>query len=162
QLARADPKRPETYRPAIDAFRRAAERAGQRAAGNPPDPRARGRRGEALADLAEASQHARQYRDAVATYNTILQEKLAPSREQQPPAGWRRPNPPDAHPPEPHRACPLPLAPSKPPPLPPPPLPGRADPPAWRALGGEKPPTPAPRPRGAPRHNDEAVKRYAA
>jgi TolA-binding protein len=81
QAGKADPAKPDTYKPAIETYRKAAEKAGQRAAANPPDPRAKGRRGEILADLAETQQLARQYRDAAATCNTVINEKLLPGRE---------------------------------------------------------------------------------
>ncbi|MFM7151218.1 MAG: tetratricopeptide repeat protein, partial [Gemmataceae bacterium] len=81
QLAKADEKKPETFRPALETFRRAAERAGQRAAGNPPDPRARPRRGEILMDLGEACLRAGFPRDAAAPFTTVIQDKLLPDRE---------------------------------------------------------------------------------
>jgi TolA-binding protein len=81
QAGKADPAKPGSFTLAIDTYRKAADRAGQRASANPPDPRAKARRGEILADLAETQQHARLYRDAVNTCNTILNEKLLPARE---------------------------------------------------------------------------------
>lgn len=78
ELNKADPAKPESFRAAIDAFRRAAERAGQRGSG---DPRARMRRGEALADMAEAQQQSKQFREAATTYTGIVQEKLLSGRE---------------------------------------------------------------------------------
>src|SRR5262249_29823038 len=80
QLGKVDPKKPD-YKAAIDAFKKAAERAGQRASANPPDRRAGARRGEILSDLAEVYLLAKQPRDAVATYGTVLQDKLLPARE---------------------------------------------------------------------------------
>jgi TolA-binding protein len=78
QAGKADPAKPDTYRPAIDTFRKAADKANARAGA---DPRARVRRGEILADMAEAQQHARLFKDAAATYNTVLNEKLLPARD---------------------------------------------------------------------------------
>src|SRR5262249_54344831 len=68
-LGQADPTKPDTLKSAIESFRKSAELAGQRSSANPPDPSARTRKGEALLELAEAQQLAKQYRDAAATYN---------------------------------------------------------------------------------------------
>lgn len=81
EMNKADPAKPDSYRPAIETFRKAAERANQRVTANPPDPRARGRRGDALLDLAEAQQLSKQVREAAATYQSILNEKLLPDRD---------------------------------------------------------------------------------
>jgi TolA-binding protein len=78
QAGKADPAKPETFRPAIDTFRNAADKANARAG---TDPRARHRRGEILAEMAETQQLARLYKDAAATYNTVLNDKLLPARE---------------------------------------------------------------------------------
>lgn len=81
QLNKADAAKPESYKIAIETFKKAADRAGQMAGANPPDARARARRGEMLMDLAEAQIVAKQYKEAAATYATVLNDKLAPERE---------------------------------------------------------------------------------
>src|SRR5262249_40601218 len=59
QVGGADPKNDQALKAALDTFRRAAERAGQLAGANPPDPQARVRRAEILAEWADAQQSAR-------------------------------------------------------------------------------------------------------
>lgn len=81
ELNKVDPKRPETYNAPLATLRRAADRAGQLAGGNPPDLRARTRRGNILVDLAETLHAIGQHREAVNAFNTILNEKLLPDRE---------------------------------------------------------------------------------
>jgi tetratricopeptide (TPR) repeat protein len=83
QAGKADPAKPDSYRTALETFRRAAEKASQRAGATPPDPGAKARRGEILVELAEAQQSARQFRDAAATYQSVLNEKLLPAREEE-------------------------------------------------------------------------------
>src|SRR5262249_13786253 len=51
-LGQADPKKPESYKSAIDYFRKSAEKAQQRATATPPDAGAKQRKGEALMELA--------------------------------------------------------------------------------------------------------------
>ena len=84
QQGAADPAKPREYeqsvKTAIESFRKAADRANQMAAA---DPGAKLRRGEMLAELADAQQLVKQYREAAATYNTILNEKLIPSRDEE-------------------------------------------------------------------------------
>jgi TolA-binding protein len=70
RLAKADPKRRETYRPAVEALQKAARQPGAR-------------RGEVLADLVEAHQLAGQYKEAVAACASLLDEKLLPAREEE-------------------------------------------------------------------------------
>ncbi len=78
QAGKADPAKPDTFRPAIDTFRKAADKANARAN---TDPRARARRGEILAEMAETQQLAHLFKDAAGTYNTVLNDKLLPARE---------------------------------------------------------------------------------
>ncbi len=67
-------------REALELFRQAADRANQLAAS---DPEARRRRADILLEIADTQQLARQYREAAATYNQILNEKLLPQREEE-------------------------------------------------------------------------------
>jgi len=82
QVGAADPTKGPAYEQALkaaeDTFRKAAERA-QNIANT--DPEARTRRGEILLELAEAQQLAKQFREAAATYNQILNEKLLSQRD---------------------------------------------------------------------------------
>ncbi len=82
QIGAADAANPAAYEQALkagqDTFRKAAERAQNLANA---DPEARPRRGEALLELADAQQLAKQFRESVATYNQILNEKLLPQRD---------------------------------------------------------------------------------
>ncbi|HBI42733.1 MAG TPA: hypothetical protein DDY78_07735 [Planctomycetales bacterium] len=82
QVGAADPAKGPAYEQALkaaqDTLRKAAERA-QNLANT--DPEARTRRGEALLELADAQQLAKQFREAAATYNQILNEKLLPQRD---------------------------------------------------------------------------------
>jgi TolA-binding protein len=84
QVGAADPSKPQAYEPAIkaalDTYRRAAEKAQQLAAA---DPQAKTRRGEILADLADAQQLLKQFREAAATYNQVIEEKLLPAQEEE-------------------------------------------------------------------------------
>jgi TolA-binding protein len=83
QAGLADPKKPDTYKTAIETLRKSAERAGQRASATPPDPGGKTRRGEALLEMAEVQQVARLFRDATNTYNLVLNEKLLPDRAEE-------------------------------------------------------------------------------
>jgi TolA-binding protein len=78
QAGAADPKNPQSMNTALDTLRQAAQRA-QQLAGT--DPEAQLRRGEILLELARTQQQTRQYREAAATYGSILGEKLLPRRE---------------------------------------------------------------------------------
>ena len=84
QVGAADPNNAPAYDQAVkaaqDTFRKAADRAKQLAAA---DPDAKTRRGEILLELADAQQLTKQFRDAAATYNQILNEKLLPQREEE-------------------------------------------------------------------------------
>ncbi len=84
QAGAADPANPAAYdqalKTAIETYRRAAERANQVAGA---DPQAKTRRGEILAEMADTQQLAKQYREAAATYNQVLNEKLLPQREEE-------------------------------------------------------------------------------
>jgi tetratricopeptide (TPR) repeat protein len=84
QVGAADPGNPQGYEQAIktahDTYRRAADKANQLAS---TDPEARTRRGEILADLGDAQQLIKQYREAAGTYNQVLSEKLLPAREEE-------------------------------------------------------------------------------
>ena len=65
---------------ALNTYRAAAERAQQIVNA---DPEARERRGEILLDLADTQQTLKQAKEAAATYNQILADKLLPSREEE-------------------------------------------------------------------------------
>jgi TolA-binding protein len=84
QAAAADPSKAQAYeqamRTALDTFRRAADRAQQLAGA---DPEARVRRGEILLELAGTQQRLKQFREAAATYGTVLNDKLLPRREEE-------------------------------------------------------------------------------
>jgi len=81
QVRGADPKNAQAYaqalRTAMDGLRRAADRAGQLAR---TDPDAKIRRGDILLELADTMQRAKQYREAAAMYQTVLNEKNNPDR----------------------------------------------------------------------------------
>src|SRR5262249_49320950 len=81
QSGAADPGNADAYVKAqigaIDTLRRAAERA----KGDGPDVKAR--RGTILLELADVQQLAKQPKEAAATLNQILQEKLIPQREEE-------------------------------------------------------------------------------
>ncbi|HEV3235571.1 MAG TPA: tetratricopeptide repeat protein, partial [Gemmataceae bacterium] len=84
QIASADPNNAQAQEQAlktgIDTLRRAADKAQQLAN---TQPEAKTRRGEILLELGETQQTARQYKDAVNTYNQILNEKILPEREEE-------------------------------------------------------------------------------
>jgi TolA-binding protein len=84
QVAAADPNHPSAYdqalRAAIDGFNRAADRAGQLAAG---DPEAKVRRGDILLEMADTQQLAKFYREAVGTYTKLLAENGNPDRAEE-------------------------------------------------------------------------------
>jgi TolA-binding protein len=160
QVGLADPKKADSYKSAIDSFRKSAEKAQQRAANNPPDLGAKRRKGEALIELAEAQQFARQFRDAAGTYNQILNEKLLPRRDeevlQQLAAAWQLAG--DYN--ESDKAC-LKFTTTHPKSsLLPVVLFRYAENSYFLALAAEKLPNPADRAREIGKHNDEAIKRY--
>jgi cellulose synthase operon protein C len=80
----ADPTKPQEYpqvlNQAMDHFRRAAERSQQLASS---DPEAKARRGEALVELADTQQLAKQYKEAANTYQQVLNEKTLPARDEE-------------------------------------------------------------------------------
>lgn len=84
QAGAADPANRPAYaqalKTALDTFRKAADRANQLAN---RDPGAKSRRGEILLEMADTQQSAEQHKDAAATYNRILNEKLLPQREEE-------------------------------------------------------------------------------
>ncbi|HVS38276.1 MAG TPA: tetratricopeptide repeat protein [Gemmataceae bacterium] len=84
QVGGADPNNPQAYDQAVknaqNSFRNAADRANQLAGA---DPEAKTRRGEILLELADAQQLAKQFGDAINTYNQVLNEKLLPAREEE-------------------------------------------------------------------------------
>jgi TolA-binding protein len=69
-----------SVREALDSFRQAADRANQLV---PSDPEARHRRGEILLESADTQQLVKQYREAAAAYNQLLNEKLLPQRDEE-------------------------------------------------------------------------------
>jgi TolA-binding protein len=82
QAGAADPNNPAAHeqalKVAVETFRKAAERAAQLT-----DPDAKERRGEILLEMADTQQMARLFKDAAATYNTLLNDKLLPRREEE-------------------------------------------------------------------------------
>jgi TolA-binding protein len=162
QLARVDPKKLDTYKTPIDTFRRAAERAGQRASANPPDLRARGRRGEILAELAETYQLAQQYREAINTYSTILQEKLVPAREEELTLSLATAHQLDGDLAGSDKVCARFIESFKNSTLLPAILFRQAENAALAAVKAEKLPNQSERSRETARHNDEAIKRYSS
>jgi tetratricopeptide (TPR) repeat protein len=84
QVGAADPANPQGYeqavKAALDTYRRAADKANQLASA---DPEARTRRGEILADMGDAQQLVKQYREAAGAYNQVISEKLLPTREEE-------------------------------------------------------------------------------
>ncbi|HJT78055.1 MAG TPA: tetratricopeptide repeat protein [Gemmataceae bacterium] len=84
QAGAADPNNPAAHdqalRTAVDTLRRAADRAGQFAGS---DPGAKERRAEILLEVADTQQEAKQYREAAATYNQLLNEKALPRRSEE-------------------------------------------------------------------------------
>src|SRR5262249_10315511 len=84
QIGSADPNNAQAFDQAvktgIETLRKAAERAGQLAN---TDPEAKTRRGEILAETADALQLARQFKEAAALYNTVIGEKTLPNREEE-------------------------------------------------------------------------------
>jgi TolA-binding protein len=159
---KADPAKPDSYKTALETFRKAAQKAKQLATGNPPNARAKLRRGEILADLAQTQQLARQYKDAAATYNTILDDKVLPAREdetllnlataQQLGGEYNESDKTCARFREKHAQSTLTPA----------VLFRHAENSSFLALAALKLPNPADRAREATKHNDEAIKRYAA
>jgi TolA-binding protein len=84
QVGAADPSNPQNYdnalKASLDTFRRAAEKAQQITA---TDPDAKARKGEILIELADTQQLLRQYKEAAATYNQVLNEKLSSARDEE-------------------------------------------------------------------------------
>jgi cellulose synthase operon protein C len=84
QVGAADPNKPPEYeqgiKAAVETLRKAGDRANQLVQ---TDPGAKVRRGEILAELADAQQLIKQYREAANTYNTVLNEKLLPARDEE-------------------------------------------------------------------------------
>jgi TolA-binding protein len=84
QAGAADPANRPAYlqalKTSLDTLRKAADRANQ-AANN--DPAAKSRRGDILLEIADTQQLAEQHREAVNTYNQILNEKLLPARTEE-------------------------------------------------------------------------------
>ena len=81
QIGAGDPNNKGAYDQAVktglETLRRAADRANQIAGS---DPEAKTRRGEILVETADAQQLVHQYKEAAATYNTVLSEKTLPNR----------------------------------------------------------------------------------
>jgi TolA-binding protein len=77
----ADPVQPQTYAQALQGaqgiLRQSADKAGQLAA---KDPTAKLRRAEALLDLGDTQQLAKQFKEAATTYQQIINENQAPER----------------------------------------------------------------------------------
>lgn len=69
----------QALREGVTLFQQAAERAKQMSA----DPLANGRRGAVLLEMGDVQQQLTQYKEAVATYQVVLTEKLLPQREEE-------------------------------------------------------------------------------
>ncbi len=84
QVGAADPANRAVYgqalKTALDTLRKAADRAKQRAGS---DPAAKTRQGEILLEIADTQQLAGQHKEAAATYNQILNDKLLSPREEE-------------------------------------------------------------------------------
>ncbi len=84
QVGLADPTKPPEYTQvltqALDTLRRAAERAQQAIAA---DPEAKARRGEVMIELADTQQLLKQYKEAAATYEAVINEKSIPQRDEE-------------------------------------------------------------------------------
>jgi cellulose synthase operon protein C len=84
QIGAADPTNPQNYdnalKAALDTLRRAADKAQQIL---PTDPDAKARKGDILIELADTQQLVRLYKEAAATYNQVLNEKLLPARDEE-------------------------------------------------------------------------------
>lgn len=80
----ADPAKAQEYpqqlNQGMDLFRRAAERSQQLVT---TDPEAKVRRGEALLELGDTQQLAKQYKEAAGTYTAVINEKTLPLREEE-------------------------------------------------------------------------------
>ena len=74
------PVRTQLFTTAINSLRTAAERANQLAAA---DPEAKNRRAEMLLELADAQLHNKLAREAATTYETIWNEKLLPTKQEE-------------------------------------------------------------------------------
>jgi TolA-binding protein len=84
QAGAADPANRAAYeqalKTALDTYRKAADRANQTAN---TDAAAKTRRAEILLEMADIQQLAHQYKEAAATYNQILNDKLFSAREEE-------------------------------------------------------------------------------
>jgi cellulose synthase operon protein C len=84
QVGAADPNNAPQYeqalKTALDTFRRAAEKA--QAITN-SDADAKARKGEILIEMGDTQQLLRQYKEAAATYNQVVNEKLLPARDEE-------------------------------------------------------------------------------
>src|SRR5262249_2347228 len=117
---------------------------------------------EALADMAEAQQLAGQYKDAAATCNTLLQEKLLPAREDELMLNLATAHQLAGDHAASENVCSQFITKHKDSTL----LPAvrfrQAENSAFLALAAEKLPNPPDRARETAKHNDEAIKRYSA
>lgn len=157
QAGKADPAKPDSYKAAIDTFRRAANKAGERANG---EPAAKVRRGEALAEQAETEIAARQYKEAINTYRGLLQEKLLPGREDEMTLHLATACQLAGDYADSDRACAAFIDKHKESTLLPSVLFRRAENAAFMALAAEKNQNPQERAKDVAKHNDEAIKRY--
>jgi tetratricopeptide (TPR) repeat protein len=84
QVGAADPNNAPQYEQALkaslDTFRRAAEKA--QALSN-SDADAKARKGEILIEMGDTQQLLRQYKEAAATYNQVVSDKLLPARDEE-------------------------------------------------------------------------------
>lgn len=84
QAGTGDPSKPEQYNQALGAslntLKQAADRAQQMLS---TDPDAKTRKGEILVELADTQQLLKQYKEAAATYDVVLNEKLLAPRDEE-------------------------------------------------------------------------------
>ncbi len=151
QAGKADPAKPDSYKPALETFRKAATKASDKV-----------RRGEILVELAEAQLLAKQPKDAAGTLNEVLTNKLLPGREDEVLLSLATAQQLAGDYPASDKVCERFLAAHKESPLLPAVLFRRAENAAFQALAARKLPNPADRTRETAKHNDEAIKRYAA
>lgn len=81
--AQAQPGDPAALKAGVETLRKAADRAQQLATGNPPDPDAKTRRAEILADLADTLQAAKQFKEAGDVYKQLVGENPLPTRREE-------------------------------------------------------------------------------
>src|SRR5262249_50615746 len=127
----------------------------------PPDPQGKARRGEMLMDLAEAQVLAKQYREAASTCATVINDKLAPTREDEATLQQATAYQLAGDYAESDKACERFREKHKSSTLLPAVMFRQAENAAFRALAAEKQANAEQRAKEAAKHNDDAIKRYA-